>query len=298
MKKKIKLWLELTKSGIVLLSYICALMGYFLGLLPGQSLSGLLLFSIGFILLAGGSCAFNQVQESDLDAKMQRTHRRPIPSGQISWLTGFRTSLWMISIGLLCLFLVKPLVASLGLLTLVLYNGLYTLWWKPSLTFGAVLGAIPGAMPVLMGYFVPRDLNTIGPECFYLFLILFLWQMPHFWSLAIKYQDDYKQAGIPVLPSQLGKERTFYHIGLYVFCYIAVALASPWFVNAHFFYIVLVIPFSLILLYEFFRFAGQSDKNHWLRFFLWVNASLFVFLLAPVVDKWIGILIRSYDLVW
>ena len=106
MNRQMQPWLKLTKSGIVVFSYICALMGYFLGLLPGQSLSlsHFCLFSIGFILLAAGSCAFNQVQESDLDSQMQRTRYRPIPSGQISWLTGFRVSLWMIVVGLLALF--------------------------------------------------------------------------------------------------------------------------------------------------------------------------------------------------
>ena len=152
MKTWLQITLKLTKSGIVLLSYICASMGYFLGWLPGTpfSLIDFLLFSIGFIFLAAGSCAFNQVQESNLDSKMRRTSQRPIPSGQISWIAGFRISLWMLTIGILLLFLYKPLVATLGLFTLVLYNGAYTLWWKPQMTFGAVLGAIPGAMPVVI----------------------------------------------------------------------------------------------------------------------------------------------------
>ena len=167
-------------------------------------------------------------------------------------------------------------------------EALYDLW--------SCIRAIPGAMPVLIGYFVTRDIAAVGIECVYLFLILFLWQMPHFWSLAIKYTEDYKKAGIPVLPAKLGKQRTFYHIGLYLFTYIAVAIGSPWFVDAHFFYIVLVFPFSVILLYEFFRFVQTS--THWLRFFLWVNASLFAFLIAPVMDKWLSVLIRSYDLQW
>ncbi len=293
-------WSKFTKSGIVFFSYICSLTGYFLGMLPGQpfELAHLVLFSIGFILLAAGSCAFNQVQESSLDAQMKRTCRRPIPSGQISWLLGFRISLWMLTLGLLILFWLKPLVATLGLLTLILYNGLYTLWWKPYMIFGAVLGAIPGAMPVVIGYFATRDLLALGIECIYLFLILFLWQMPHFWSLAIKYAEDYKKAHIPVLPAILGRQKTLYHIGLYIFTYTAVAIASPWFVDAHFFYVFLVLPFAFILLYEFFRFSQKPAGTGWLRFFLWVNASLFAFLLAPVIDKWLGILIRSYDIVW
>ena len=298
MQKHLKIGLKLTKSGIVFFSYICALIGYFLGQLPGQSFSfsHFVLFSIGFILLAGGSCALNQVQESNLDAKMPRTSKRPIPSGQISWILGFRISLWMLTFGLVILFTLKPLVATIGVFTLILYNGFYTLWWKPYMTFGAVLGAIPGAMPVLIGYFSTRDIAAFGVECVYLFLILFLWQMPHFWALAIKYTEDYKKAGIPVLPAQIGKERTFYHIGLYLFTYIAVAIGSPWFVDAHFFYMVLVFPFSLILLYEFFRFF--KTPTGWLRFFLWVNASLFAFLIAPVMDRWLGFIIRSYDLQW
>ena len=132
MKTYLQTGLKLTKSGIVFFSYICSLMGYFLGQLPGQPfiVSHFVLFSLGFILLAAGSCALNQVQESDLDSKMQRTSHRPIPSGQISWILGFRISLWMLVLGILILFLLKPFVATIGLLTLVLYNGCYTLWWK------------------------------------------------------------------------------------------------------------------------------------------------------------------------
>ena len=102
---------------------------------------------------------------------------------------------------------------ALGLFTVALYNGLYTLYWKKKWAFGAVPGAIPGAMPVVIGYSA-NHANVFTPECLYLFLIMFLWQMPHFWSLAIRYKDDYKKGGFPVLPAVIGVPKTLFHIGL------------------------------------------------------------------------------------
>jgi len=187
--------------------------------------------------------------------------------------------------GVSILFFVKPLCAGLGLITVILYNGFYTKLWKMKSAFAAVPGAIPGAMPGVIGYTaVESNLFTI--EAVYLFLIMFLWQMPHFWSLAIHYRHDYEKGGVPVLPLAIGKEGTLYHSGLYTLVYVGLALASPYFVSAGIFYLILVLPFSLKVLWEFFRFYKSKDDRAWLKFFLWINLSLTAFLIACVLDKW------------
>jgi len=129
--------------------------------------------------------------------------------------------------------------------------------------------------------------NFLDPQSFYLFLIMFLWQMPHFWSLAIRFKDDYQQGGIPVLPTVVGDQRTRYHIGLYTFAYIGVTLALPLFFKANFLYIVLVLPMAAKVMYEFFKYFKSEEQKAWLPFFLWVNFSVIVFLLAPAVDQWV-----------
>ena len=98
--------------------------------------------------------------------------------------------------GLCLLYLIGPYPSGLALLTTVLYNVVYTLWWKRRMAFGAVPGAIPGAMPVVIGYSV-NTTHIFDPACVYLFLVMFLWQMPHFWALAIRYREDYSSGGVP-----------------------------------------------------------------------------------------------------
>jgi len=126
-----------------------------------------------------------------------------------------------------------------------------------------------------------------------LFLIMFLWQMPHFWALAIRYRKDYASAGVPVISVSLGVERTLYHTGLYTFAYVAVAMMSPWFVHASWVYLILVIPFAFKILQEFFRFYRSMGEQRWLAFFMWINLSLLVFLYVPVIDKWNFLFLHS-----
>jgi protoheme IX farnesyltransferase len=187
--------------------------------------------------------------------------------------------------GLVLLSHVSSLAMSLGGATAILYNVFYTMMWKPNSPFAAVPGAIPGAMPVVIGY-AANSPTIWTAECFYLFMIMFLWQMPHFWSLAIRFREDYQKGGIPVLPAVLGVERALFHIGLYVFVYVAWAMAAPWFFDMKLTYFLLIFPFALKVLWEFWLYFKSRGEVGWFRFFMWVNASLLVFLFVPVAQKW------------
>jgi protoheme IX farnesyltransferase len=176
-----------------------------------------------------------------------------------------------------------PLSAGLALLTVVLYNGIYTLYWKKKWAFGAVPGAIPGALPALIGYSVNSS-QIWAPDAIYLFLILFLWQMPHFWALAVRFKDDYERGGFPVLPVRIGVERTLFHVGLYTFSYIGMALVAPLFISTHVLYLILVMPIALKVLFEFFKYYKHHER--WLPFFMWVNLSMLIFICVPVIDRW------------
>jgi len=281
-------YLVLTKSGIIVFAIISALAGYGVSLDPFASFDALtpLFLIFGLYFVSGGSFALNQAQEWKIDEKMDRTKNRPIPQKIFApwqaWILGL---VWCF-IGLLFLFALGPWPAGLAALTIFLYNGVYTLFWKRRWAFAAVPGAIPGAMPVVIGYSV-NDSNVWSTESLYLFMVMFLWQMPHFWSLAIRYTKDYQQGGIPVLPSRLGVERTLYHMGLYLITYVGVALSAPWFLHVNLLYLLLVLPISLKLIWEFFRYFQAGAQTSWIRFFLWINLSLLVYLLVPVADRWI-----------
>lgn len=281
--------LQVTKPSIILFVVLSGLMGFLVSHSTWNPIEfvHVVILCAGLAVLSGGSFAINQAQEWHLDLLMPRTAKRPIPSGVISAWQAYAMGIALIALGLILLFLLSPLVAALGAATVLLYNGLYTLYWKKHWAFGAVPGAIPGAMPVVIGFAVNSS-DILSLECIYLFLIMFLWQMPHFWCLAIRYADDYSKASIPVLPVAIGKARTLYHIGLYLFVYVALALASPWFVKTHVFYLLFVVPIAIKLIYEFIRYFDQGRGSpSWLRFFLWVNVSLLVFLAVPVFDRWI-----------
>ena len=283
---RMRTYLSLTKFGIVLFVLITGAAGYALSASADTAWEpvhfALTLFALYFF--SAGSFALNQAQEWRLDRRMPRTQDRPIASGRVSVVQGYVLGGGFVLMGVFAAVLVSGQVAALGVLTVFLYNLLYTLYWKKRWAFGAVPGAIPGAMPFLIGY-AANSTDIFTPEALYGFMIMFLWQMPHFWSLAIRFQDDYAKGGVPVLPVLLGSQRTLYHIGLYTFAYVALAMASPWFTTTYYVYLFLVIPFAVKVLYEFWKYY-RAGSTRWLPFFLWTNFSVLVFVLAPVLDKW------------
>ena len=284
---------EICKPGIVKLVILTGWAGYGLGFPVGQSFSFLhfLVFTLGLMFISAGSLALNASQEWKLDTKMDRTKNRPIPSGRIKPWQGFAYSSFLILLGLLALAWVSFLSCYLGILTIVYYNILYTYFLKRYSIFAAVPGAVPGAAPVIIGYGAVNS-NVTSSESIYVFTLMFLWQMPHFWSLAIKYKEDYLKGGFPVLPAIVGDKRTLLHMTSYVLPYVTLALLSPIFVEVSWAYYLLVIPVSVAVLFEFHKFYKSNAEKSWLRFFIFINISLLVFLVAPVLDKW-GIYIKN-----
>lgn len=279
----IKNYLKLSKFGIVVLVLLTSALGYLLSMPVNFSYSVLAFFILGVYLVSSGSFILNQAQEAHLDVQMDRTKNRPIPQGFYSVNQAYSAAFFAAALGLGVLFYTSVLVMVLSLFTVLLYNFFYTLKWKKKYPYSAVfLGAVPGAMPVVMGYCAGAE-SFLSLECLYLFLIMFLWQMPHFWSLAFRYKQDYAKAQIPVLPVYAGVEKTFFQIGLYVFAYLGVALLAPLFLKTGWIYIVTALPFCLKILAEFYYFY---TRKHWLPFFSWLNISLLVFLFVPLLDWW------------
>lgn len=288
-----RVFFDLTKSGIVVFVLVTGAAGYAMShpLTTAWDPGHILATLAALYFLSAGSFAINQAQEVETDRKMPRTQTRPIPSGKISRAQAYTLGIGFVLIGSLAGLLVNQTVFLLGIGTVFLYNVTYTLWWKRQWAFGAVPGALPGATPVLIGYAANQPFIGM-PEPIYLFLLMFLWQMPHFWSLAIRYQDDYAKGDIPVLPVKLGTERTLFHMALYMFAYAATAAAAPYFTSARWAYALLVLPFVGIVVWQFMRFfrsvMQNQQKQRWLAFFLWTNFSILIFLAAPVIDRWVG----------
>lgn len=288
------IYFQLVKFGIVIFVVLAGLAGYATSFAVETVFSWqhLLNFIGGIYFLCAGSLALNQVQEWKSDQKMPRTAKRPIASGKMTPTAAAILAVAHIAIGSDLLFKTSELAGLFGWLTILLYNVVYTYWWKPKWVFGAVPGAIPGALPVTIGY-VANDPNFMASDSIYLFLIMFLWQMPHFWVLAIRYKDDYAKGLVPTMPVALGVNKTIFHIGLYTFAYVAIAVSSPLFVHSSWVYILFVMPFVFKILQEFYRFQKSQGAERWFAFFMWVNISMLVFIFVPVIDKWNFLFIGS-----
>ena len=191
-------YVALAKPRLNLLVVASTLVGYAMGY--GEPLGFVrvlgLLLGTGFV--AGGASAFNQVLERDLDALMRRTRGRPLPDQRLQPIEGvlFGTAITMA--GLLMLVAASNvLAAGVALATLVIYVAIYTPLKRKS-SFGTVIGAIPGALPPIIGWAAIE--GRLTPEAWTLFGIMFLWQLPHFLAIAWMYREDYARAGYPMLP--------------------------------------------------------------------------------------------------
>ena len=279
--------MELSKSGIVTLVLISVFAGYLIGQ-PGETLlefHRMVLTLLGVLFLASGSSALNQIQERKIDAQMPRTASRPLPSGRLSLSAAVAFTLISIALGLILLAYLDSQLFILGILAVLSYNGLYTMWWKKRWAYAAVPGAIPGALPILMGH-VAVTHQLWHPGGIYLFFILFFWQMPHFWALALRYQEDYQKGGFPVLPLKHGSQVTLKQIGIWCVAYLGLAWIAPFFLKVKWIYLIPSFLMGVMVTVELLRFAKNPESKLWLRFFLWVNFSLVVFLLAAVLDLW------------
>jgi len=292
---RFQLYKELAKSGIVTLVLISVLGGYLAGAPLEQPISivRLLWTLAGILALASGSSALNQIQDRDIDAAMPRTVKRPLPSGKMSLTEAWTFVSITVLAGLAILWSLAPSLFILGLLALVSYNGLYTLWWKRHWAFAAIPGAVPGALPILMGYAAASG-SVFSLGGLYLFFILFFWQMPHFWVLAIRYTEDYSLGGVPTLPVKLGKPVTVSQITIWCLGYVGLATLAPPFLGVSGLYCIGAMAVSLKILWELRAFRKSPESKHWLRFFLWVNFSLILYIALAVLDRWNYHLLKNW----
>ena len=193
-----KPYIELTKPRITWLILMSTGIGFWLGLKTPLDWWVLFHTILGTALIASGTATLNQWYESDRDAKMNRTKHRPIPMGQVTPMKAFVWGVFLSLAGFVELWLgANLLTAWLGLFTLGTYLFIYTPL-KPVHWHSTTIGAIPGAMPPVIGYAAAAGL--LNWEAAALFAILFFWQFPHFYAIAWMYRDDYAQGGIRMLP--------------------------------------------------------------------------------------------------
>ena len=197
-QNRLAAFIELTKPRITFLILVSTALGFYMASNRDIDWIGFFYTMVGTLFLSGGAGTVNHYIEKDLDTLMNRTQSRPIPAGLIEHNIALYFGIVLSAIGILILFLlVNQLTALLGILTLILYIFIYTPLKKIT-WLNTTIGAIPGAMPVLGGW--SGASNSISPDAWILFAILFLWQHPHFYAIALMCKDDYKKAGFMMLP--------------------------------------------------------------------------------------------------
>lgn len=189
---------ELLKPRLTLLVLLTTLVGFYVGFRGPMDYALMLHTLLGTALVAGGAAALNQLLEREHDAKMKRTAGRPLPSGRLQPTTVLIYGAACSAAGLLWLALAVNLLTSfLGAVTLVLYLFVYTPL-KRVTWLNTAIGAVPGALPPLMGWTAAR--GEMSAEGWVLFAILCFWQLPHFLAIAWIYRDEYAKAGFVMLP--------------------------------------------------------------------------------------------------
>jgi len=215
-----KILLSLTKSRLAISVVFSALAGYILAADDFDFLNVFLLL-VGGYCIVGASNSFNQIIEKDKDSMMDRTKNRPLPQNQISTSRVFWISVFLTLLGLLCLYLINYKTVFFAALSVFLYTCVYTPL-KPITPLSVFVGAIPGAIPFMLGWVAAT--NQFGIEPGTLFMIQFFWQFPHFWSLGWMLDDDYKKAGFIMLPTGNRDKKTALQIILYTLWLIIISV--------------------------------------------------------------------------
>jgi protoheme IX farnesyltransferase len=283
---------RLGKPRVVALIVFCALIGMLLAVPDVSQWRLMMAASIGIGLVATGAAAANCVFERKRDALMVRTHLRPLPQGTLSWQVAASYAVFCAALGLLILALfVNLLTMYLTLATFFAYSVVYTQWLKPRTPQNIVIGGAAGAMPPVLGWAAMS--NAVPPEAAVLFLIIYAWTPPHFWALALYRLDDYRRAGLPMLPVTHGAPFTRLAIWLYSWILAATTLLPVALGFSSWFYLSVV----LLLNFQFLARAWQlyrqpSDDlakalfRYSINYLAWLFTALLVDHYAQAIQPW------------
>ena len=217
---KSAIFFSLTKARLALSVVFSSIAGYILAV-DYIIVKDLTFLILGGYCIVGASNSFNQIIEKDKDKLMDRTKLRPLPTKKITTQNAFWISVILILIGLFMLFMINYKTAFFAAVSVFLYTCVYTPL-KPITPLSVFVGAIPGAIPFMLGWVAGT--NKFGIEPGTLFMIQFFWQFPHFWSLGWMLDDDYKKAGFVMLPTGKKDKKTALQIILYTIWMMIISI--------------------------------------------------------------------------
>ncbi|MEW8556631.1 MAG: heme o synthase [Candidatus Thiodiazotropha sp.] len=281
---------EMTKPKVVLLIAFTALVGMLLshdGLAPLQPL---LFGLLGISLAAASGAVINHVIDQRIDAMMDRTSWRPIPSGHMDTSHALSFALLLGAISMLLLyFLVNPLTALLTFFALIGYAVIYTLYLKRNTPQNIVWGGLAGAAPPLLGWCAITGEVTI--ESFLLLLIIFVWTPPHFWPLAIHRRDDYAKADVPMLPVTHGIDFTKQQILIYAIMLLAVTLLPFVIQMSGYLYLCGAVLLGSLFIYHAVRLLRSDGREHAMKTFAFSILYLSLLFTLLLADHYLSLLL-------
>jgi heme o synthase len=280
-------YLALTKPRVVQLIVFCALIGMLLAEPGWPRWQPVLLGTVGIWLVASAAAAFNCLVEQHIDARMARTAWRPTAKGQLGSSQALLFSAVLCAVGCAILFWgVNPLTMWLTLATFVGYAIVYTVVLKPLTPQNIVIGGASGAMPPVLGWATMT--NDVGPEAMALCLIIFLWTPPHFWALALYRTEDYRRAGLPMLPVTHGPEFTRLQVFLYTLVLFAATLLPFIIGMSGVLYLLAAVVLGVMFIvyaWQLWREYSDALARKTFRFSIWHLSWLFA---ALLVDHYLG----------
>lgn len=281
---KLQDYFQFVKFRLSFIVVLSAAAGYLLALSQNFSWPDFGWFLLGGFLVTGGSNGFNQVIEKDTDLLMVRTRNRPLPASRMSVTEGLIAAGIMGLSGVAILFVkFNPLCGILSFISLILYTLAYTPM-KPVSNIAVFIGAIPGALPPLIGWVAVSNAFTFG--ALLIFFLQFIWQFPHFWAIAWVSHDDYSRAGFKLLPSGGGRNRmTAFLIAAYSAGLIPIGLL-PWVFGISGVVSAMIVTLcGLIFTLQAFRLMRSGSDAHARQLMFGSFIYLPVVLIALIADK-------------
>jgi heme o synthase len=275
---------DLTKFRLSFLVVFSGAVGYLLALRSELNWSQFLIFCLGSFLITASANTINQIIEIESDKLMSRTQNRPLPSGRLSVFEASIFAFISLIIGFFIVYLfVNPLTAYLGLLSLVLYAFAYTPLKKVT-PWAVFVGAFPGALPPLIGWVAAT--GDLSIYAFIIFGIQFIWQFPHFWAIAWVLDEDYKKAGIKLLPSGGGKDlNTAFQIMIYTLFLIPFGLLPSNFGMTGNVSAVIVTTSGVLFLAQTFYLMKDGSKKSAMKIMFGSFLYLPIVQIAMLLDK-------------
>jgi heme o synthase len=277
-------YFHLTKPRVIELLLVTTLPAMILAAGKMPPLSLVLEVLIGGALAAGGANTINCWIERDRDQMMRRTAHRPLPHGDVNPAGALVFGLVLEALAFALLWsTVNLLSAALAVSAMLFYVFVYTIWLKPRSPQNIVIGGAAGAVPVLVGWAAVT--GGLAAPAWVLFAIVFFWTPPHFWALSLKYFDDYKAAGIPMLPVAKGIPTAVRQIVVYAFVVVAVTFTLPLVTDAvGVAYVVIAAVLGALFIAQAIRLARDTTPAQAIRLFTFSNTYLALLFAAVAVD--------------